>query len=71
MSRRHNLGVHFYGRSGQEQYGLDIVERRLNHRRTLYQVKRYTIITPAQLRGRREIRRVGAPAGTHGTAPTV
>ncbi|MGW9211235.1 hypothetical protein ACWGR4_30170 [Embleya sp. NPDC055664] len=50
VSRRHNLGVQFYGRSGQEQYGLDIVERRLNHRRTLYQVKRYAVITPAKLR---------------------
>ncbi|GAA2497304.1 hypothetical protein [Streptomyces longisporus] len=50
VSRRHNLGVQFYGRRGQKQHGLDIVEREPSQRRSLYQVKRYQQITEAQLR---------------------
>lgn len=50
VSRRHNLGVQFYGRRGQKQYGLDIVEREPSQRRSLYQVKRYQEITDKLLR---------------------
>ncbi|QMU70263.1 hypothetical protein [Streptacidiphilus sp. P02-A3a] len=50
VSRRHNLGVQFYGRRGQKQYGLDIVEREPSQQRSLYQVKRYQQITDKQLR---------------------
>lgn len=50
VSRQHNLGVQFYGRRGQKQYGLDIVEREQSQRRSLYQVKRFQEITAAQLR---------------------
>ena len=42
--------VHFYGRRGQKQHGLDIVQWRRGARPTLYQVKRYETINPAQLR---------------------
>src|ERR1700729_3519374 len=39
--RRHNLGAHFYGRRGQAQYGLDIVELEPHAACSLYQVKRF------------------------------
>lgn len=48
--RRDHLTVQFYGRRGQKQYGLDIVERLPTGSTTLYQVKRYPVITPAQIR---------------------
>lgn len=48
--RRDNRGARFYGRRGQKQYGLDIVENMNDETRTLYQVKRYQDVTPAQLR---------------------
>lgn len=42
VSRRSNSNkVHFYGRRGQAQYGLDIVEHFVEKRSTLYQVKRF------------------------------
>lgn len=50
ISRRNNLGTQFYGRRGQKQYGLDIVEREHTTRRTLYQVKRYQTLTGSLLR---------------------
>lgn len=50
VSRRDNLGAQFYGRRGQKQYGLDIVERERTLRRSLYQVKRYSTLSAAQLR---------------------
>jgi hypothetical protein len=49
ISRRDNLGVQFYGRSGQKQYGLDVVERERSGAHCLYQVKRHKRITPAKL----------------------
>ncbi len=53
VSRRDNRGVQFYGRNGQSQHGLDIVERDKSGSRSLYQVKRYTEITPVRPRRHR------------------
>ncbi|MEV0169174.1 hypothetical protein [Nonomuraea fuscirosea] len=50
VSRRDNGGTQFYGRSGQQQYGLDIVELQKDAARALYQVKRYEELTPAKIR---------------------
>src|SRR5580700_7674585 len=50
VSRQPNLGVQFYGRRGQKQYGLDIVELELSHTRSLYQVKRYQTLMPSEFR---------------------
>lgn len=48
--RHDHRGVQFYGRSGQAQYGLDIVEARPDGGYTLYQVKRYQELTEGKLR---------------------
>ena len=50
VSRQDNGGVQFYGRRGQKQHGLDIVERASDFSRSLYQVKRYVQLTPGELR---------------------
>ncbi len=50
VSGQQNRGVQFYGRRGQKQHGLDIVERELTASRSLYQVKRYASITPEEIR---------------------
>jgi hypothetical protein len=50
VTRQHNLDAHFYGRRGQKQFGLDIVERRMDRSTCLYQVKRYQTITSNDLR---------------------
>jgi hypothetical protein len=50
ISRQDNHGVQFYGRRGQKQYGLDIVERQTSGRRSLYQVKRYSELTKQAVR---------------------
>jgi hypothetical protein len=50
VKRQINLGAQFYGRRGQKQHGLDIVERRTDHEYCLYQVKRYETIGPRRLR---------------------
>lgn len=50
VSRRDNGGTQFYGRSGQQQYGLDIVELQKDAARALYQVKRYEELTPPKIR---------------------
>ena len=42
--------VHFYGRRGQRQFGLDIYEEQPDGTRILYQVKKYTKITCADIR---------------------
>ncbi|TQC46534.1 hypothetical protein EEB14_25685 [Rhodococcus sp. WS4] len=42
--------VHFYGRRGQAQYGLDIVEWDGQERPILHQVKRYQTLSPAEIR---------------------
>ncbi|MCA0307880.1 MAG: hypothetical protein LCH87_11085 [Actinobacteria bacterium] len=44
-----NQSVHFYGRRGQKQYGLDIVETLMDGSTVLYQVRRYQSITPKQI----------------------
>ncbi|WP_430477288.1 restriction endonuclease [Streptomyces sp. P11-1] len=49
VSRGDHRGVSFYGRRGQKQYGLDIVERQPDHRRCLCQVKRYSTLTKSLL----------------------
>jgi hypothetical protein len=50
VSRQDNSGCHFYGRRGQAQYGLDIVELERTGSRSLYQVKRYQSLSKAQIR---------------------
>jgi hypothetical protein len=42
--------VHFYGRSGQRQHGLDIYEEQADGTRILYQVKKYAEMTCAHIR---------------------
>lgn len=51
VHRQDNRGVQFYGRRGQKQYGLDIVERERTDSRSLYQVKRYQEIDGAAIGG--------------------
>lgn len=50
VSRRDSQGTQFYGRSGQKQYGLDIVQREIDGRRCLYQVKRYQTIKAKEIK---------------------
>jgi hypothetical protein len=49
IKRRLNEGSCFYGRRGQKQYGLDIVEREVGGRVTVYQVRRYGALTTAKI----------------------
>jgi hypothetical protein len=49
VSRRDHRGVQFYGRRGQKQYGLDVVEHEPSGERSLYQVKRYQVLTPSDI----------------------
>ena len=49
VSRRNNLATHFYGRRGQKQYGLDIVEFETGMACSLYQVKRYETLSDKQM----------------------
>jgi hypothetical protein len=51
VSRRDNLGAHFYGRRGQKQHGLDIVEFEVGATCSLYQVKRYETLSGQQMIG--------------------
>jgi hypothetical protein len=46
IRRRPNRGAHFYGRRGQKQYGLDILERENPDANSVYQVRRYQVLTP-------------------------
>jgi hypothetical protein len=46
---RPNRGAHFYGRRGQKQHGLDIVERETDGTRSVYQVRRYAALTPDEI----------------------
>lgn len=48
--RRDHQSAHFYGRRGQKQHGLDIVEHEHKGSRSLYQVKRYQKVDATQLR---------------------
>lgn len=50
VAARENRSVHFYGRRGQAQYGLDIVEEEVDGTRVLYQVKRFEQMTSRALR---------------------
>jgi hypothetical protein len=50
VSHRNNRGAHFYGRRGQKQHGLDIVEFEWAETTSLYQVKRYETLSPAQMK---------------------
>ncbi|WP_216897349.1 hypothetical protein [Nocardia alni] len=47
---RQSRSVHFYGRRGQKQYGLDIVEQDGAERPVLYQVKRFQTLRPQDIR---------------------
>ena len=49
IKRRPNRGAHFYGRRGQKQYGLDIVEREAAGANSVYQVRRYEVLTPEDI----------------------
>ena len=49
VSHRNNLGTHFYGRRGQKQHGLDIVELETDSNSSLYQVKRYETLSAKQM----------------------
>ncbi len=50
VASQKNRSAHFYGRRGQAQYGLDIVEEKADNQRILYQVKRFERITPRDIR---------------------
>src|SRR3954470_7203004 len=50
VAAQDNHSVHFYGRRGQAQYGLDVVEERSDGTRVLYQVKRFEQMTGRALR---------------------
>ncbi|WCO66236.1 hypothetical protein PO878_17170 [Iamia majanohamensis] len=50
ISRRDNRGVQFYGRRGQAQFGLDVVETEVSKERAVYQVRRYEVFAAADLR---------------------
>src|ERR1700690_74983 len=49
IKRRPNRGAHFYGRRGQKQYALDIVEREAESSNSVYQVRRYEELTPEKI----------------------
>ena len=49
IKRRPNHGAHFYGRVGQKQYGLDIVEQEAADFTIVYQVRRYQSLTPTKI----------------------
>ena len=51
VTRRDNRGAFFYGRSGQKQWGLDIVEHRKDGANEVFQVRRMASLTPAGIRG--------------------
>ena len=50
VAAQENHSVHFYGRRGQAQYGLDVVEEKSDGTRVLYQVKRFEQMTSRALR---------------------
>lgn len=63
----HSRSVHFYGRRGQTQYGLDIVEDRVSERPTLYQVKRFQELTPDDIQ-KAVAEYAGPPRGSKSTS---
>ncbi|MDT7597660.1 MAG: hypothetical protein QOJ06_3206, partial [Pseudonocardiales bacterium] len=67
VSRQDNRGAQFYGRLGQKQHGLDIIERDRTGSRSLYQVKRYEQLTGKKMReGVTEYAGFPRPAGYGG-----
>jgi hypothetical protein len=46
IKRQPNMGAHFYGRRGQKQHGLDVLEREAPDSNSVYQVRRYEALTP-------------------------
>ncbi|MEU0061064.1 hypothetical protein ABZ035_32530, partial [Streptomyces sp. NPDC006334] len=71
VSRQDNRGVQFYGRSGQEQHGLDIVAREPDGRRSLYQVKRYQELTVPRIKGAIKDYAVSPRPRGHGASPRL
>ena len=67
--RNDRRSVQFYGRSGQTQHGLDVVEHRTDGGYTLYQGKRYQQMTPAKLREAVEVYAGPARSLGHGLPP--
>lgn len=51
VTRRNNRGAFFYGRSGQKQWGLDIVENRHDGANEVFQVRRIASLSPSGIRG--------------------
>jgi hypothetical protein len=68
LAKRDDSSVHFYGRRGQKQHGLDIFEEQASGDRVLYQVKRYVTITPDEIR-EAVIDYAGQPRSTGSNAP--
>lgn len=60
--------VHFYGRRGQPQYGLDIYERRSDGTPVVYQVKRYQLISREDIR-QAVVTYAGSPRQPGGAVP--
>ncbi|MDT3443557.1 hypothetical protein [Pseudofrankia sp. BMG5.37] len=60
--------VHYYGRRGQQQHGLDIYEKCIDGKPVVYQVKRYQEISPAEIR-RAVVAYAGPPRSSCGSSP--
>lgn len=69
IKRRLNEGSCFYGRRGQKQYGLDIVEREVGGRVTIYQVRRHAALTPAKITA--AVTEYAGPSARPGAARTA
>ena len=69
VSRQPNAGVHFYGRRGQKQHSLDIVEYGGGGEITVYQVRRYTEVTPSEITSAVEDYAVPPPPKGGGSSP--
>jgi hypothetical protein len=67
IRRRPNQGAHFYGRRGQKQYGLDIVEQENPDANSVYQVRRYQVLTPDLISS--AVTEYAGPAGEGGGKP--
>ena len=68
IRRRPNKGAHFYGRRGQKQYGLDILERENPDANSVYQVRRYQALTPDLISS--AVTEYADPAGEGGGKPS-
>jgi hypothetical protein len=49
IKRQPNIGAHFYGRRGQKQHALDVLEREAVDSNSVYQVRRYNVQTPDKI----------------------